>query len=99
MNLILLAAIILNHVAAQPAADRIRQAQYCAAVQRRDQRREADPVHAATAAKGTRSTALSRQELAQLREALARLARCSTGELVRDQASGFYLPQQKAGCR
>ena len=36
---------------------------------------------------------------AAFRAALDRMARCSTGRLAYDQASGFYVPEQTENCR
>ncbi|HMC57972.1 MAG TPA: hypothetical protein VKJ01_02155 [Candidatus Solibacter sp.] len=43
--------------------------------------------------------ALNPDEQARLRAALDRMARCTTGRLMYDQASGFYLPEPKANCK
>jgi len=42
---------------------------------------------------------LSDAEREELRRALDRMAQCSTGRLVRDGASGFYIPEQKPDCK
>ena len=97
LTIVILAASIMEQMEVQCAAQRIQQAQYCAAVDRRAQHREIERQPAAQDLKPARG--LTDLERAQLREALELLARCSTGKLVRDQVSGFYVPEQKEGCR
>lgn len=99
LTLLLLAAAAMDHVEAQRAAERIRQAQCCAAVERRAQYREIDPLPPVAEEGSKPNRGLSNQERAQLRQALERLARCSTSKLIYDQAAGFYAPELKVGCR
>ncbi len=99
LTLILLAAAALDHVEAERAADRIKQAQYCAALERRAQHREIERVQPMATADVKSASGFSDEERAQLRQALERLARCATGKLVHDRAAGFYVPEQKEGCR
>jgi hypothetical protein len=99
LTFILLAAGALDRVDAERAGARIQEAQYCSAVERRAQHREIDRVQPTAAAHPTTGRDLSDDERSQLRQALARLARCATGKLAYDPAAGFYVPQQKEGCR
>lgn len=48
---------------------------------------------------GKQQRQLTSQERDELRAALDRMARCSTGRLVRDEAAGLYLPEQKPDCK
>jgi hypothetical protein len=99
LTFILLAAGALDRVDAERAAARIQQAQYCAAVERRAQHREIEQLQPMATADVKPAHDLSDDERSQLRQALARLARCATGKLAYDPAAGFYVPQQKEGCR
>ncbi|MCL5745318.1 MAG: hypothetical protein M1541_15560 [Acidobacteria bacterium] len=99
LTFILLAAAAADHADAQRAALRIQQAQYCAAVERRAQHREVERVQPMATADVKPTRDLSGEERAQLRQALEWLARCATGNLVYDHASGFYVPEQREGCR
>lgn len=42
---------------------------------------------------------LSDKERAEVREVVERIARCSTGKLHLDPASGFYVPKMKPDCK
>lgn len=42
---------------------------------------------------------LNDEERAELRKAVERIARCSTGKLRFDPASGFYVPETKPDCK
>jgi hypothetical protein len=99
LTFILLAAATPGSVDAQGAGARIQEAQYCPAVERRAQHREIERVQPTAAAHPTPGRDLSDDDRSQLRQALARLARCTTGKLAYDLAAGFYVPQQKEGCR
>ncbi len=102
VTFLLFAAILLQPAEAQSAAERIQQAQYRAAVERRDRQREVErsaPVPAPAAREAQPPRDLSARERNELEEALDRLAQCSTRKLVYSPASGLYVPKAKKGCR
>jgi hypothetical protein len=88
---VLFAASVLYSIKAQSAAERIRQAQHCTAVERRPQHREIERVQTAARVDVKPDRDLSGEERDQLRQAC--------GNLVYDRAAGFYALEQKEGCR
>lgn len=80
------------------AAERIQQAQYRAAVEQRAEHREVARVQPAASADEP-PRPLSDEEQAQVRAALDSPAQCSTRKLVRDAATGLYLPRPRKNCR
>ena len=99
LTVVMFAASIVEQVEAQRAAERIQEAQYCAAVERGAQHRGIERVPPVAMDDVKVARGLSDEERRRLREALDRLARCSTGRLVHDRVAGFYVPEQKEGCR
>ena len=106
--LLLFTAVVLQSAEAQSAADRILQAQYCASVERRAQHREFETVPPPAARDARQDMQqdvqpspgnLSGQERNQLQKALDRVTRCSSGKLVYDPSTGFYLQKAKKRCR
>jgi len=102
--LLLFTAVVLQSAEAQSAADRILQAQYCAAVERRAQHREFEIVPPPPAQNVQQDMqpsprGLSDQERNQLQKALDRFTRCSSGKLVSDPSTGLHLPKAKKRCR
>jgi hypothetical protein len=99
LTFILMAAATLDGLDAERAAARIHQAQYCAAVERRAQHREIERVQPMATVEVKPTRGLSDEERTQFRRALDRLARCATGKLVYNRAAGFYVLDQRQGCR
>ena len=99
VTLLIFAAFILQSVEAERAAERIQQARYCAAVERRAQYREVEIVQQVATEDVKPALDLSSPDQTRLREALDRLARCSTRKLVYDPVVRFYVPQRKKGCQ
>ena len=97
--LLLFTAVVLQTTEAQSAADRILQAQYCAAVERRAQHREFEPVSPSAQDVQPSPRVLSDQERNQLQKALDRFTRCYSGKLVYNPSTGLYLPKAKKRCR
>jgi hypothetical protein len=60
---------------------------------------QAAPALLVQTAVETQAPQLDAGERLRLRQALDRIARCSTGKLAKHTDGGFYIPEQKANCR